>query len=103
MAASRRSTRASRVLTNLVTERGVSLMKLPRAKFTRGEDVRAFRKKTGMNQALFWERIGITQSGGSRYETGRNIPVTVQILLTIAYGGPAQAQAMTEALRAWKG
>lgn len=77
-------------------------MKLPRLKFSSPEEIRAFRKKTGMRQELFWERVGITQSGGSRYESGRNIPRPVQILLTITYGTPSQAQAMTEALRAWR-
>ena len=32
------------------------------------------RKKEGLNQKDFWARYGVTQSGGSRYESGRNIP-----------------------------
>lgn len=30
----------------------------------------------GLNQSEFWSRVGITQSGGSRYETGREIWAT---------------------------
>lgn len=33
------------------------------------------------NQQKFWSPIGVTQSGGSRYETGRKIPNSVQFLL----------------------
>lgn len=77
-------------------------MKLPRLKFSSPEEIRAFRKRIGLRQDQFWERVGITQSGGSRYESGRNIPESVQILLTVVYGTPAESQRMTDALRAWK-
>lgn len=48
-------------------------------------DVRALRKKLGMNQQQFWSRLGVTQSGGSRYESGRNIPRPVQQLLRLVH------------------
>lgn len=54
------------------------------------EQARAKRKKLGMNQSDFWERVGVTQSGGSRYESGREIPKTVATLLVIAYGTPKE-------------
>jgi DNA-binding transcriptional regulator YiaG len=44
------------------------------------------RKKTGLNQSMFWGRIGVTQSGGSRYESGRRLPKPVKMLVDIAYG-----------------
>ena len=44
------------------------------------------RRKTKLNQSEFWQRIGITQSGGSRYEHGRTIPKLVALLLKLAYG-----------------
>jgi DNA-binding transcriptional regulator YiaG len=47
--------------------------------------VRALRKRAGLNQHDFWNRIGVTQSGGSRYENGRAIPKPVRILLDLAY------------------
>ena len=48
-------------------------------------DVREIRRKLGMNQSQFWSRIGVTQSGGSRYESGRNIPRAVQTLLRLVH------------------
>ena len=32
-------------------------------------DAREIRRKLGMNQQQFWSTLGVTQSGGSRYET----------------------------------
>lgn len=58
-------------------------MKLKR--FT-GDEVRELRRKCGMNQSEFWARFMTTQSGGSRYESGRDIPGPVQVLLNIAFG-----------------
>lgn len=54
-----------------------------------GNAVFSLRKKHSLNQHDFWSRISVTQSGGSRYETGRNIPKPVQHLITIAYGDEA--------------
>lgn len=48
-------------------------------------DVRAIRHKLGMNQSEFWSQLGVTQSGGSRYESGRNIPRPVQALLRLVH------------------
>ncbi len=44
------------------------------------------RRQRGLNQAQFWAPLGVTQSGGSRYESGRAIPKPVRLLLAIAYG-----------------
>lgn len=63
-----------------------------------GEDALAMRKKRGLNQGDFWKVVGITQSGGSRYESGRNIPNTVQTLLRIAYGSASQKQSALNSL-----
>lgn len=52
-------------------------------KFT--SDVRELRKKKDLNQQEFWSRIGVTQSGGSRYESGRNMPRPVAELVRIAH------------------
>ena len=59
----------------------------------------AARQKLGINQTKFWSRVGVTQSGGSRYETGRKIPKPIQHLLVIAYGTTKQAQAVIDQLR----
>lgn len=57
-----------------------------------GTQALEMRLRRDMNQTQFWSRIGVTQSGASRYEHGRNIPHPVQKLLLIAYGTPAQRQ-----------
>lgn len=44
-------------------------------------DVQELRKSSGLNQTEFWTKYGVTQSGGSRYENGRNIPKPVKMLL----------------------
>lgn len=67
--------------------------------FTSGEAVKKLRRELGSNQADFWGPVGVTQSGGSRYESGREMPRPVQILLTIAYGSEKQSEAVVEALR----
>jgi len=64
-----------------------------------GETALSMRKKTGLNQSRFWSVVGIGQSAGSRYESGRNIPRPVQMLLRIAYGTRAQSAKQVEALR----
>jgi len=48
-------------------------------------DVREIRTKLGLNQSEFWSQLGVTQSGGSRYESGRNIPRPVQALLRLVH------------------
>lgn len=48
-------------------------------------DAREIRRKLGMNQSEFWSKIGVTQSGGSRYESGRNMPRPVQTLLRLVH------------------
>ena len=57
------------------------------------------RNRRRLNQTEFWRRVGVSQSGGSRYESGRAIPRSVQMLLRIAYGTKAQSQQQTAALR----
>jgi transcriptional regulator with XRE-family HTH domain len=46
---------------------------------------REIRRRRGMNQQQFWGSIGVTQSGGSRYESGRNIPKPVRELLRLVH------------------
>jgi len=48
-------------------------------------DARAIRSKLGVNQQTFWSKLGVTQSGGSRYESGRNMPRPVQHLLRLVH------------------
>jgi DNA-binding transcriptional regulator YiaG len=46
---------------------------------------REIRRKRGLNQQQFWPLIGVTQSGGSRYESGRRMPKPVRELLRIVH------------------
>ena len=46
---------------------------------------REIRRRLGLNQQEFWTRIGVTQSGGSRYETGRRMPKPVRELLRLVH------------------
>jgi transcriptional regulator with XRE-family HTH domain len=46
---------------------------------------REIRRRLGMNQEEFWTRIGVTQSGGSRYESGRTMPKPVLELLRLVH------------------
>ncbi len=41
------------------------------------------RQKMGKNQAEFWRPFCVTQSGGSRYEQGRDIPAPVKLLMAL--------------------
>ncbi len=54
-------------------------------KATEKIDIRSIRRKLGLNQSQFWSKLGVTQSGGSRYESGRNIPRPVQALLRLVH------------------
>ena len=62
-------------------------------------DVRKMREQTGLNQSDFWSRVGVTQSGGSRYESGRSLPKPVTTLLELAYGTNKQAELVISKLR----
>ena len=46
---------------------------------------REIRRHRGLNQQQFWPLIGVTQSGGSRYESGRRMPKPVRELLRIVH------------------
>ncbi len=49
------------------------------------KNVRDIRKKLGLNQQEFWSSLGVTQSGGSRYESGRTMPKPVRELLRLVH------------------
>lgn len=48
---------------------------------------RELRRKLGLTQSQFWKRVGVGQSGGSRYESGRDMPEPVVMLLGVVYLG----------------
>ena len=53
--------------------------------FERINNPREIRRRLHMNQQEFWSRIGVTQSGGSRYESGRSMPKPVRELLRLVH------------------
>jgi hypothetical protein len=62
-------------------------------------DIQTDRQKQGENQKDFWKRYGVTQSGGSRYESGRNIPKPLAILLYLHRSGKVTDKDLAEAMK----
>lgn len=60
-------------------------------------DIATARKKLSLNQKDFWTRYGVTQSGGSRYESGRNIPKPLAILLWLHQSGKVTDKDLADA------
>ena len=60
-------------------------------------DIANTRKKLNLNQKDFWTRYGVTQSGGSRYESGRNIPKPLAILLWLHQSGKVSDKDLADA------
>ena len=60
-------------------------------------DIATARKKLNLNQKDFWTRYGVTQSGGSRYESGRNIPKPLAILLWLHQSGKVSDKDLADA------
>ena len=59
---------------------------LPKTKFPKThQELTALRRALDINQRSFWARLGVTQSGGSRYEQGRPLPSPVAQLLDAVY------------------
>ena len=58
------------------------------------KDYRKVRALAGLNQSEFWNRLGVTQSAGSRYESGRAVPTAVAVLAHIVYvqGNPVNVR-----------
>jgi transcriptional regulator with XRE-family HTH domain len=59
--------------------------KRPVKLFERVLNPREIRRRLGLNQEQFWTQIGVTQSGGSRYESGREMPKPVRELLRLVH------------------
>lgn len=62
-------------------------------------DIATDRKKENLNQKDFWARYGVTQSGGSRYESGRNIPKPLAILLWLHRSGKISDKDLHDAVK----
>jgi DNA-binding transcriptional regulator YiaG len=57
------------------------------------------RLKANLNQSDFWSRYGVTQSGGSRYESGRNLPKPLAMLLWLHRSGKVTNKDLADALK----
>lgn len=57
--------------------------KKPKSVKLQFDDLAAYRRARMENQSEFWRRFGVTQSGGSRYESGRSVPKPVRLLMTL--------------------
>lgn len=64
-----------------------------------GAEMRELRRRLKMNQLSFWSKLGVTQSGGSRYEAGRDIPEPVKLLIQLVYGSEESSTALLAKLR----
>jgi DNA-binding transcriptional regulator YiaG len=49
------------------------------------KDYKTLRTKLRLNQTEFWNRLGVTQTCGSRYESGHTVPKSVAVLAYQAY------------------
>jgi len=52
---------------------------------TVNRDYRVMRRKLGLSQADFWTAVRVTQSGGSRYESGRQAPANVDEMVRLRH------------------
>lgn len=63
-------------------------------------DIHAARRMSGLNQTAFWTRFGVTQSGGSRYESGRNMPTPLKLLISLYEAGKIDDAMLEDARKA---
>jgi DNA-binding transcriptional regulator YiaG len=63
------------------------------------KDIKAYRLSRGENQTQFWTRFGVTQSGGSRYESGRELPTSVAMLVLAYAEGLLDEKSLEKLLR----
>lgn len=53
----------------------------------KADELKKYRRSKRESQGLFWARFGVTQSRGSRFEKGAEIPKPVAILLELYLSG----------------
>ena len=64
-----------------------TLMKTPVSLAPSVSDLKKYRISKRESQEKFWGRFGVTQSSGSRFETGLAIPAPVALLLKLYVNG----------------
>ncbi len=75
---------------------------MARIKALKTDKIKENRNKAGLNQLQYWSRFGVTQSGGSRYETGRAIPTPTKILMWLVESGRITDADLADARKAVK-
>lgn len=78
------------------TANSTDLSRRPKLNFS---DLTGYRRALGENQQTFWSRFGVGQSGGSRYESGRAVPIPVRLLLTLYANGTLTEAALKRAIQ----
>ena len=68
-------------------EAAADVLPAVRATGTPSADLRQIRISKRESQATFWARFGVTQSSGSRFETGLGVPPPVALLVKLYYTG----------------
>ncbi len=68
-------------------------------KWSTGPDLGVQRRALGLTQAVFWGAIGLSQSGGARYEQGRAVPTWTSVALRLVFWPEAKALHHAEKLR----
>ena len=63
------------------------------------ETLKELRKTRRENQTRFWKRFGVTQSRGSRFEQGMEIPSPVKILIRLYFEGVVKERDLQQARR----
>ena len=64
---------------------GVSKSATAPLKGALSQSPKELRSKLGLTQGEFWAPVGVSQSGGSRYEAGRKLPVSISTLLQLVH------------------
>lgn len=61
-----------------------------------GVAAKHLREQANLTQKAFWNSLGLTQSGGSRYEQGQALPKPIRILLFAIYVAGLRLDASTD-------
>jgi len=72
---------------DMVCEALAMEIEAPLSHKARPHELRRLRIAKRESQEKFWSRFGVTQSSGSRFETGLAIPAPVAILLRLYVNG----------------
>lgn len=73
---------------------------MARLKSFNPDKIQANRRAAGLNQSAYWSRFGVTQSGGSRYEGGREIPTPTAMLVWLLDTGRLTEKDLEDAKKA---